>query len=80
MVRATKRENRPLRGAKNIAVRADRALRAHKVGKHFATTGTEDSFPDNEKAAVREASVSSELPSLGAGRSERRRDSPGRTG
>ena len=28
VVRATKRENRPLRGEKNIAVRADRALRA----------------------------------------------------
>ena len=44
VVRATKRENRPLRGTKDIAVRADRALRAHKVGKHFTTTASEDGF------------------------------------
>jgi len=44
VVQATKRENRPLRGEKNIAVRADRALRAHKVGKHFTTTATDDGF------------------------------------
>ena len=54
VVRATKRENRPLRGEKNIAVRADRALRAHKVGKHFMTTATDDGFSherDEEKIA-----------------------------
>ena len=44
VVQATKRESRPLRGERNIAVRADRALRAHKVGKHFTTTATGDSF------------------------------------
>ena len=54
VARATKRENRPLRGEKNIAVRADRALRAHKVGKHFMTTATDDGFSherDEEKIA-----------------------------
>ena len=54
VVRAVKRENRPLRGRKNIAVRADRALRAHKVGKHFKTTATGDGFAferDEEKIA-----------------------------
>ena len=54
VARATKRGNRPLRGEKNIAVRADRALRAHKVGKHFMTTATDDGFSherDEEKIA-----------------------------
>ena len=54
LLRATKRGNRPLRGEKNIAVRADRALRAHKVGKHFMTTATDDGFSherDEEKIA-----------------------------
>ena len=58
VVRATKRENRPLRGEKNIAVRADRALRAHKVGKHFTTTASEDGFSwerDEEKIAAEAA-------------------------
>ena len=58
VVRATRRENRPLRGEKNIAVRADRALRAHKVGKHFATTVTGDGFSyerDEEKIAAEDA-------------------------
>ena len=41
VARATKPGNRPLRGEKNIAVRADRALRAHKVGEHFMTTATD---------------------------------------
>ena len=44
VVRATRRANRPLRGARNVVVRADRALRAHKVGKHFTTAATEDGF------------------------------------
>jgi len=44
VVRAVKRDNRPLRGADNISVRADRALRSHKVAKHFTTTATEDAF------------------------------------
>ena len=58
VVRATKRENRPLRGEKNIAVRADRALRAHKVGKHFTTTASDDGFSwerDEEKIAAEAA-------------------------
>ncbi len=44
VVRATQRDNRPLRGEKRIAVRADRALRARKVGKHFKTAVTDDGF------------------------------------
>ena len=58
VVRATTRGNRPLRGEKNIAVRADRALRAHKVGKHFTTTTTDDGFSwerDEEKIAAEAA-------------------------
>ena len=58
VVRATRRENRPLRGAENIAVRADRALRANKVGKHFATVVTDDGFSferDEEKIAAEAA-------------------------
>ena len=54
VVRAVKRDNRPLRGADNIAVRADRALRSHKVAKHFTTTATDDGFSyerDEEKIA-----------------------------
>ena len=54
VVRAVKRDNRPLRGADNISVRADRALRSHKVAKHFTTTATEDAFSyerDEEKIA-----------------------------
>ena len=58
VVRTTTRGNRPLRGEKNIAVRADRALRAHKVGKHFTTTTTDDGFSwerDEEKIAAEAA-------------------------
>ena len=58
VVGATTRENRPLRGRDNIAVRADRALRSHKVGKHFTTTATEDGFSyerDEEKIAAEAA-------------------------
>ena len=54
VVRAVKRDNRPLRGADNIAVRADRALRSHKVAKHFVITATDDAFSyerDEEKIA-----------------------------
>ncbi len=54
VVRAVKRDNRPLRGADNIAVRADRALCSHKVAKHFTTTATDDGFSyerDEEKIA-----------------------------
>ncbi len=58
VVRATKRERWPLRGEKNIGVRADRALRSHKVGKHFTTTVTEDGFSyerEEEKIAAEAA-------------------------
>ena len=51
-------EGRPLRGKDNIAVRADRALRSHKVGKHFTTTATEDGFSyerDEERIAAEAA-------------------------
>ncbi len=41
---ATRRPQRPLRGKDKIAARADRALRAHKVGKHFDTEIDEDGF------------------------------------
>ena len=41
---ATRRQRRPLKGKKDIAVRADRALRAHKVGKHFDIEVEEDGF------------------------------------
>ncbi len=58
VVRAVKRENRPLRGESDIAVRADRALRSHKVGKHFVTTATDDAFSwerDEERIAAEAA-------------------------
>ena len=41
---ATKRENRPLRGTSDIAVRADRALRKYKVGKHYDIEIEDDGF------------------------------------
>ena len=58
VVRATTRDNQPLRGRDNIAVRADRALRSHKVGKHFTATVTDDGFSyerDEEKIAAEAA-------------------------
>ena len=55
VVQATKRENRPLQGTKSIAVRADRALRAHKVAKHFTTTVTDDGFSyERDEARIAE--------------------------
>ena len=53
-----KRENRSLRGERDIAVRADRALRSHKVAKHFVTTATDDGFSwerDEERIAAEAA-------------------------
>ena len=44
VVQATRRKQRPLRGSKQIAVRADRALRSHKVGKHFDIEVEDDGF------------------------------------
>ena len=55
VVQATKRENRPLQGTKSIAVRADRALRAHNVAKHFTTTVTDDGFSyERDEARIAE--------------------------
>ncbi len=58
VVRATTRPNRPLRGGADIAVRADRALRAHKVGKHVDVVVTDDAFSfarNQERIAHEEA-------------------------
>src|SRR5216683_982465 len=41
---ATRRARQPLRGKDKIALRADRALRRRKVGKHFRTDIGEDHF------------------------------------
>ncbi len=59
VVAATRRENRPLRGKDTIAVRADRALRRYKVGKHFDTIVTEDgfSYARNENRIAEEAAL-----------------------
>ncbi|WP_420632627.1 IS1634 family transposase [Candidatus Palauibacter sp.] len=59
VVAATRRENRPLRGKDTIAVRADRALRRFKVGKHFDTIVTEDgfSYARNEDRIAEEAAL-----------------------
>ena len=56
---AVRRERRPLRGEARIAVRADRALRSHKVGKHFVVRVTDDSFSHARDAAAiaREAAL-----------------------
>ena len=59
VVAATRREQRPLRGKDNIAVRADRALRRYKVGKHFDTECTDDGFAwaRNEGRVAEEAAL-----------------------
>ena len=59
VVAATRREQRPLRGEAAIAVRADRALRRHKVGKHFDTKCTGDAFcwERNEGRIAEEAAL-----------------------
>ena len=44
IVRATQRAKEPLRGAAKIGVRVGTVLNRHKVGKHFITTITDDSF------------------------------------
>ena len=44
VVKATRRKKNPLRGKDAIAVRADRALGAHKVGKHFEVEIEDDGF------------------------------------
>ncbi len=59
VVAATRREQRPLRGEAKIAVRADRALRRYKVGKHFDTKCTADGFSweRNEGRIAEEAAL-----------------------
>ena len=59
VVAATRREKRPLRGKDKIAVRADRALRRYKVGKHFDIECTDDTFfwARNEKRVAEEAAL-----------------------
>ena len=44
IVRATQRTKEPLRGAAEIGVRVGKVINGHKVGKHFITTITDDSF------------------------------------
>ena len=44
IVRATQRAKEPLRGAAKIGVRLGKVINRHKVGKHFITTITDDSF------------------------------------
>ena len=59
VVAATLREQRRLKGKDKIAVRADRALRRYKVGKHFETTITADSLSwrRNEANIAQEAAL-----------------------
>ena len=59
VVAATRRERQPLHGKDKIAVRADRALRRYKVGKHFDTTSTDDRFSwaRNEARIAEEAAL-----------------------
>ncbi len=56
---AVSREKRPLRGRDKIAVRADRALRKYKVGKHFDIEYADDSFSwsRSEGRVAREAAL-----------------------
>ena len=59
VVAATRRKQRPLTGKDKIAVRADRALRRYKVGKHFDTESTDDTFSwaRNESRIAEEAAL-----------------------
>ena len=57
IVKATQRAKEPLRGAADIGVRVGKVINHHKVGKHFLTTITDDSFSfarDLEKIAAEE--------------------------
>ncbi len=52
---ATRRKNRPLRGAAAIGLRVGKAINRHKVAKHFVTTITDDTFTyrrDEERIAA----------------------------
>ena len=44
IVTATQRAKEPLRGAAEIGVRVGKVINGHKVGKHFITTISDDSF------------------------------------
>ncbi len=59
VVAATRRKKNPLRGKDAIAVRADRALGAYKVGKHFEVEIEEDGFQyrRNEARIAEEAAL-----------------------
>jgi hypothetical protein len=48
---ATRRARRPLRGKRNIGVRAGKILNRYKMGKHFAPGIAEDSFHYQRKEA-----------------------------
>ena len=55
IVTATERAKEPLRGAAEIGVRVGKVINQHKVGKHFSTTISDDSFSfrrDQEKIAT----------------------------
>ena len=55
IVKATGRAKEPLRGAAQIGVRVGKVINQHKVGKHFLTTITDDSFSferDHDKIAT----------------------------
>ena len=57
IVTATQRAKEPLRGAAAIGVRVGKVINGHKMGKHFITTITDDSFSfarDLEKIATEE--------------------------
>ena len=56
---ACARARRPLRGQDTIAVRADRALKRRKVGKHFtiAITGDHFSYARNQDSITAEAAL-----------------------
>ena len=60
VVRATRRERNPLADPETIAVRADRALRSRKVGKHFDTEIAGDgrfAYARNEERIAAEAAL-----------------------
>ena len=55
IVTATERAKEPLRGAAEIGVRVGKVINQHKVGKHFSTAISDDSFSfrrDQEKIAT----------------------------
>ena len=57
IVKATQRAKEPLRGAAAIGVRVGKVINGRKMGKHFITTITDDSFSfarDLEKIAAEE--------------------------